>query len=366
MRPALGQWIPICALIAVLPAAGVAEDGRAILATALSMRGETRMSGTEVTERTDPGGRRTVVERRMVRDVGGKEFAEFTKGPEFLVGQKVISDGHVRYRVIPSRKVVLQSAPLDGGVLSDMARWRKIQALTQLTVEVQRGKDESTGRDAHILTVKAQTREGVLIKTRRYAVDVATFFILDNRDYHDGLEVSRTRYRSIDFWPKIPEGLFSYSPADDMLVLPEPSMVPRMADPDLCRRLGPLGAPIWPPPDWRPAGAFLQAYGRVRVMQMNFVAPVPGGPLPVVLFRRDVVPERCFFDEFYGLGGLGVQPAGVGHHAWAWQATPFTYVLASRLGPDRMVPAAQQMADETHWPPPGQGPSPGPHGPHHR
>jgi len=333
----------ILGVVVSLPAAG--EDAARLFRKSAILQGEIRLSGTEVIERAGRDDKTFRVERRVVRDEGGKEFTEVTEGPEFLQGHKVICDGRVRYRIMPGRGITMRSPDLgDPKTRRERAEKYTDEALKHLELELAPQTQRVAGRKVFVLTVNEKPGEdgrgsrhrgrgGPPRQRRQLFIDTATFAILENREFGPENRVHRTYFKTVDFAPKIDPAIFEYDPGPRILILPEPMRLPRPMDDGARERLGPAGIPIegrMLPAGWKRSSRMLLHFGHTPVAHASFRIAAHDD-LPAVLYRHQVGAKAYFFDRFFKVDEAGTAPKRLGGQWCAWKNNEVVFVLASAI-----------------------------------
>jgi len=283
--------------------------------------------------------------------------------PENLKGHVVISDGHVRWRVLPGGLVAFRSEPLDFDAVV-AARVEAARKLPQYYHVELAGKTRVAGREGYILRLSRE-RQGKRCIRREVVLDTETFVELRNVFYGpDGRELTRSEFIEVQFGVRPSPESFKYAPGPEVLVAPEPRrpsppLPPgRLPKVRFFRMPGPI-AKGWS----RPLIAISLYSGvdrPVPVIRWMFTSDCNDRPVFWFLKERDR--RAPFFDRFYGLHRVGRTPKKIRDDVVIWHDDEVAYVLAGKIPSEELLRRAKEYV--AHPPPLPH--TPPPPGRHHR
>lgn len=264
-------------------------------------------------------------------------FRRHIMTPVDLKDHLVISDGRLRWRILPTKLVAFRSQPQD----FDAARQARIEAArkapTFYTVRLT-GKTTVAGRSGYVVQLLKDE-----VVRREVVLDTATFVELRNTLYGpEGQAFTTSQFTSVDFdvQPK-PED-FSYTPGPEVLVAPEPVRPAPPRPPEekphvpFLRMPGPLAE------GWTRPMVALPLYSGdqhpVAVVQWVFTSDYDDRP--VFWFQKERWRKASFFDEFYKLDQVGSTPKEVATGVVVWTDGRVVYVLTGKIPAETLLKRA--------------------------
>ncbi len=281
-----------------------------------------------------PGGTQHSFRQRIYAGGRGRSVVEHTsRGP--FNGQRVISDGTRRWRMLPDTGLVFVSAPYDfeterdGRV--DLVEHYKDRTRASIDREAQ-----YAGRRVWIVTIsRLRHHAPEWVRVRGLAIDQETYLQLANLTYGaNGETLSQTQYLEVRYLDddELDADRFRCEPGPEDLVVPDPARLVRPLFFREAKDQAPWIVPLRSRPlDWRPEGAALPQYGGAVVAQFYYVKEERGErPRPVFLFERRRESRAGHFDEFYGLE-QAPETIERRRQAVTWSDSDLVYVLASAI-----------------------------------